>query len=164
MAALLNRRSVRFALIIGLVILAWVYWGSLQEHGTFAPLFSLYYTSSAPYAPMSRPAGWKPKSRVVVSLTTMPRDVDHLDEVLYSISNQTVQPDVIYVNLPVRNRRNGQPYIVPDWLETFPKVQVLRPETDYGPLTKLFPALEAENDPDTIIVTFDDDKVCTRAC
>jgi hypothetical protein len=117
-------------------------------------------------------------------------------QVLSSLSNLTITPAAIYVNLPYKNGRTGKEYVVPDWLVAWslplvstvapnisnvarfvclpvpdwplsfalslvfrPGVKVLRTEVDYGPLTKLVPALKAENDPETIIVTVDDDKV-----
>jgi hypothetical protein len=47
-------------------------------------------------------------------------------------------------------------YPEPD-LDGLPDVTVLRCGRDYGPGTKLIPALSAEPDPDTVIVTIDDD-------
>jgi hypothetical protein len=38
-------------------------------------------------------------------------------------------------------------------------VTVIRSARDYGPVTKLVPALHRELDPDTLIITVDDDKV-----
>ncbi len=105
------------------------------------------------------PTLWEPKSKVVITLTSMPNDVENLGEVLGSISNQTLLPHAIYVNLPKKNRRTGAPYVIPEWLREYPRVQILEPSTDYGPLTKLYPALEHETDPNTIIVSVDDDKV-----
>lgn len=134
------------------------YWSLLQDHGTFAPWFAWYYTAQGPYIP-PRPANYRPSTRFVVSLTTMPGDVEHLDEVLMSLSNQTIQPAAIYVNLPKKNRRTGAPYVIPDWLPRFPNVYILQPDTDYGPMTKLYPSLEKETDPETIIISVDDDKV-----
>jgi hypothetical protein len=92
-------------------------------------------------------------------MTTMPKDVVKLRETLESLQRQTLQPQVIYINLPERNGRTGEAYVVPDWLSSWPLVKVLRPAKDYGPLTKLIPAIHAEQDGDTIIVTVDDDKV-----
>lgn len=151
-------RWVQATALVLVLLLLYFYWTLLQDHGTFAPWFALYYTAQGPYIP-PRPAGYKPTTRFVVSLTTMPGDVEHLDEVLMSLSNQTVKPAAIYVNLPQKNRRTGAPYVIPDWLRKFPNVQILQPATDYGPMTKLYPALEKETDPETVIISVDDDKV-----
>ena len=151
-------RWVQATALVLVLLLLYFYWTLLQDHGTFAPWFALYYTAQGPYIP-PRPAGYKPATRFVVSLTTMPGDVEHLDEVLMSLSNQTVKPAAIYVNLPQKNRRTGAPYVIPDWLRKFPNVQILQPATDYGPMTKLYPALEKETDPETVIISVDDDKV-----
>jgi hypothetical protein len=38
-------------------------------------------------------------------------------------------------------------------------IEVLRSEVDYGPLTKIVPTLYKETDPETIVITVDDDKI-----
>ena len=40
-----------------------------------------------------------------VSLTTLPSRIDHIKETLYSIKKQTLQPDKIYLNLPLKFKR-----------------------------------------------------------
>ena len=106
-------------------------------------------------------APFKPTFRFVVSITSLPHDLDRITESLYSLGagNQSLLPDQIYINLPYRSRRTGEEYVVPNWLETWPNVKILRSEIDYGPLTKLVPAIMAENDPSTVIVTMDNDQV-----
>ena len=41
----------------------------------------------------------RPK-KIVVSLTTLPSRMDHLEKTVRSILNNTVQPDMIYINIP----------------------------------------------------------------
>ncbi len=76
---------------------------------------------------------------------------------LKSLKTQVIQPDKIYVNLPYKSKRTGAEYIVPTFLSTYHNVQILRSD-DHGPLTKLVPTLKAETDPETIIITVDNDK------
>jgi hypothetical protein len=89
----------------------------------------------------------------------MPHDIANAHEVLYGLGNQTFTPDQIYINVPITNNRTGEKYHIPEFLHKWPNVKLLRPEVDFGPLTKLLPTLVAEHDPNTIIITVDDDKV-----
>ncbi len=95
--------------------------------------------------------------RVVASLTTMPDRYFKIGRTLTSIRNQTYKLDAIYLSLPARSRRLDIPYPpVPDDLLALCTVV---PCTDYGPITKIVGGLLMENEPDTVIVTFDDDMV-----
>jgi hypothetical protein len=95
--------------------------------------------------------------RVVVTLTTIPTREDSVIKTIQSIQAGTVQPDVIYVNLPEwypRFKRGPDPN-----LETKLKdlgVTVNRCK-DYGVLTKLLPILDIETDPEALLVIVDDD-------
>ena len=106
------------------------------------------------------PSGaFKPRSRVVVSITSLPHDLQYISDTLYSLGNQTLPPDQIYINLPYRSKRLDEEYVIPEWLTTWPNLKIVRSEIDYGPLTKLVPTLWVENDPNTIIVTMDNDMI-----
>eukprot|EP00755_Sulcionema_specki_P033796 Sspe_Gene.101549::Locus_76136_Transcript_1_1_Confidence_1.000_Length_2470::g.101549::m.101549 len=96
------------------------------------------------------------RPRIVVSLTTTPQRVFHLHPTLDSLLAQIMRPDVIYLNLPYYSRRFKKEYEVPDYLHDYSKVVVNRCE-DYGPATKLIPVLDKETDPDTLIITVDDE-------
>jgi hypothetical protein len=109
------------------------------------------------------PVDWKPRAgvKVVVSFTTLPHHLDKLRETIGSLVAQSLNPDAIYINVPEgKNKRTGEQYEVPKYLMVMDidKVTVNRCE-EYGPLTKLFPTLLHERDPDTIIITVDDDKI-----
>jgi hypothetical protein len=100
-------------------------------------------------------------SRVVVSLTTMPDRMDGLVRyVIPSLLAQTRKPDEIALNIPLKCARYDRGYDVPKWLEN--AVTVHRVDRDYGPATKLLPTLLRERDPDTQIVTVDDDVVYSK--
>ena len=95
--------------------------------------------------------------RVVASLTTMPDRYHKVIETLKSLHAQTYTLDVIYLTIPNRSRRLNLRYpSIP--LEINSLCTLLRGE-DYGPITKIVGALLEENDPDTVIITFDDDMV-----
>lgn len=95
-------------------------------------------------------------SRTVLSLTTLPGRIQKLRPVVECLNQQTACVDAILVNVPHRLRRSGQRYQIPAWLPRQPLVQIRRC-TDYGPATKLLGALEAERNPDCVIITVDDD-------
>jgi hypothetical protein len=94
----------------------------------------------------------------------MPNNLRHLRETIDSLVAQELPADAIYVNLPKRNARTGDPYPPPPaWFEEQRyKDAGLRTNLlsrDYGPLTKLVGALLEEQDPATMVITVDDDKV-----
>ena len=78
---------------------------------------------------------------------------------LESLGNQTLLPDAIYLNVPYTNKRTGEAYVIPTFLDNWPRLIINRFETDYGSLSKLVPVLTKETDPDTIIITVDDDRL-----
>jgi hypothetical protein len=75
---------------------------------------------------------------------------------LLDLSRQDEEFAEILLNVPYRSRRTGESYDIPDWMESIPKLRIHRC-ADHGPATKLLGALERENDPETLIITVDDD-------
>jgi hypothetical protein len=96
-------------------------------------------------------------TKVVVSLTTIPSRGEILRKCLEALTAQRFQPDEILLCLPSFSRREQVAYEAPAWLSEFPRVRVVSCEQDWGPATKLLGALRAIDDPDTIIITVDDD-------
>jgi hypothetical protein len=97
------------------------------------------------------------KLRVVGSLTTMPNQYDKVIRTLESLHAQTYKLDAIYLSLPEISRRLGTKY-PPVPKEISNKCSIIS-TSDYGPITKVSGALLAEEDPETIIITFDNDMV-----
>jgi len=95
--------------------------------------------------------------RLVISLTTLPSRINNLYKVINSINNNSIKPDNIYINLPVFSEREKTEYIVPSYLKDIDNV-IINKCDDYGPITKLYPTLKEEKDPETIIICIDDDK------
>lgn len=100
--------------------------------------------------------------KVVASLSTLPPRGDHLALTLESLLVQSYKLDAIYVNVPYSARRAQGPIEVPPCLTELsrraPQIAVLRTE-DFGPGTKLLPALQQVRDRDAIVITFDDDMI-----
>ena len=94
--------------------------------------------------------------RVVVSLSTIPSRIKTLNTVLKSLLNQTYPIDLIYINLPYWSKREDCEYPLPDLYNFSTQIRILRCE-DHGPITKLYPVLAEETDPETLIITVDDD-------
>lgn len=96
--------------------------------------------------------------RVVCSMTTVPsRLVDpKLIDNLKILNNQTRPFDAIYLTVPKVSRRLQKPYPeVPTELHKY--CQIVHIDTDYGPITKIVGGLIKESDPNTLIITCDDD-------
>lgn len=94
--------------------------------------------------------------RIVGSMTTLPGRLKHIEIVIRSIMNQTRQLDAFYLHIPHKTKK-GQEYNIPNNFLHEYNVTINRCDEDYGPITKLVPILDVEKDPDTCIVTFDDD-------
>ena len=101
---------------------------------------------------------WRPRSRIVVSLTTLPHRFmsPMFQDVLQSITGQSLKPDAIYLTLPL-SVRGGLNYSEEVIARLPREVTVLRPARDLGSASKLLFTLAMETHPDTIIVTVDDD-------
>lgn len=93
--------------------------------------------------------------RVVASLTTMPDRYFKVVKTLESLQKQTYKLDAIYLSLPIRSRRLNIEY--PPLPNEIAKLCTVVPCTDFGPITKILGGILSEDDPSTIIITFDDD-------
>ncbi len=113
---------------------------------------------------MAQPVSPGPE-RLVVSLTTIPARLADLRPTLLSLMEQTRPPDRLILALPNHSCRDGRPYTLPEALAAdlsggLPRpVSVLRCR-DWGPATKLLPALRAE--PGALVVAVDDDVIYPR--
>jgi hypothetical protein len=97
------------------------------------------------------------RADVIMTLTTLPSRIQRIDATLKSLLRQTVSPAAIHVNVPRTSRREQAPYRIPAWLECLHTVRVVRCE-DFGPSTKLIPAL-LEADPEQRLLVVDDDRI-----
>jgi len=90
----------------------------------------------------------------VVSLSTTPNRCRQLSIVVDSILGQSVRPDRIVLNVPDRYRGRA-PY--PSF-EVDDGVEINRfAGGDLGPIAKILPTLDLVADPETVIITLDDD-------
>lgn len=100
-------------------------------------------------------------------MTTIPSRVADIEPTLYSLlQNQTLVLDQFYLVLPRKKWQTKQPlepYTMPPFLQSYAdsgKINILRPEFDYGPVDKILHALLLEqNHPDCRLIYLDDDVI-----
>ncbi len=98
--------------------------------------------------------------RVVVSFTTSPTRIKNIDNILKTLENQTLLPDLIYMHVPHYFKRNCDKYdenMLMEIKRNHPLVKINRVD-DVGPITKLVSILNVETDPDTLVIVIDDDE------
>ena len=94
---------------------------------------------------------------IIVSFTTSPKRIIHIEKIIKNIENQTIKPSKIVLNLPfVFKRTNTEFTEMPVFITDNPLIQVNRCE-DIGPCTKIIPTTKLFTDPETIIISIDDD-------
>jgi len=106
-------------------------------------------------------AHWRKKperSDIVVCLTTLPSRLPHLDATLKSLLYQTRAPAKIRLHVPRWSIREDVAYAIPDWLGALESVEVVVCDRDWGPATKLIPAL-LDCEPQQRLLVVDDDKL-----
>jgi hypothetical protein len=97
------------------------------------------------------------RSDTVICLTTIPSRLGHIEATLKSLLYQTRAPARIRLHLPRMSRREKVPYVPADWLTQLKAVEIV-PCEDYGPATKLIPAL-LDQEPEQKLLIVDDDKL-----
>lgn len=94
-----------------------------------------------------------------ISLTSSPTRIKYLKKI-FDVLDLTYIEEILLV-LPERYSRDNSEYVIPEELKNYPKLRILRPAKDLGPISKLLFAAEeiGAKDPDSIIITIDDDTV-----
>lgn len=95
--------------------------------------------------------------RVVATLTTMPDRYSKVVKTLETLNRQTYKLDDIYLSLPQKSRRLGIEY--PPIPSEISNLCTIVSCVDYGPITKIVGGLLKEDDPNTVIISFDDDMI-----
>uniref|UniRef100_K3XB56 Glycosyltransferase 2-like domain-containing protein n=1 Tax=Globisporangium ultimum (strain ATCC 200006 / CBS 805.95 / DAOM BR144) TaxID=431595 RepID=K3XB56_GLOUD len=158
---------LRTLLVALLLLLSWVYLQLVVRYGSISPVATLMFTrpyhgrSDTDFPPKTTPP-WRPKFRVVVSMTTTPNRLDKVMDSVRSLTKQSLVPDQIYVNIPKgpmkrHPERSYDDVVMPSELENLAPLVKINRCVDDGPATKLLGALRLEHDPSTLIITVDDD-------
>jgi hypothetical protein len=96
--------------------------------------------------------------RIVTTMTVIPTREQSVIKAIMSIKNGTIKPDAMYINIPrtyVRFEKPLDPWLKPVLVSL--GMSVLELEHDRACFNKILPILEFEKDPDTLVVTIDDD-------
>ena len=80
-----------------------------------------------------------PRTKFIVSFTTSPTRINKCGPMIHSILDQTRKPDLFLLNIPETFARTGESYVVPKYIRK--SLTVNRIDTDYGPATKILPAV-----------------------
>ncbi len=109
------------------------------------------------------PPAAPPRDDLVVTLSSIPSRMESLAPTLHSLLDQTVPPKEIVLALPDWSAREKRGYRVPREIAEHPRIRILASERDWGPATKLIPALlDYADRPGTMLVAVDDDNVYPR--
>jgi hypothetical protein len=104
----------------------------------------------------------KGDSTVVVSMTTLPSRIKNIAPTLASLFDQTVPPSKIILNLPKWSVREERGYLIPDFIKKDTRIEIIVSAVDYGPGTKLLPALRKYAEDDVKIIVADDDEIYNK--
>lgn len=98
------------------------------------------------------------KELIIVSLSTSPKRISKTEGILKRMLEQTLVPDKIVLNLPYVFKRNNTTFVdpLPEFITKNEKIRVNFTE-DIGPITKVLPTTKLYTDPNTIIISIDDD-------
>lgn len=104
------------------------------------------------------PKHQKIKKDVVVTMTTMPARITKIWPTLNSILLQSELPEKIYLWLPKQYKRFEEKItVLPATIENHPLIDIKFIDMDYGPATKLLPALTHFKKSNKKIIVIDDD-------
>ena len=97
------------------------------------------------------------KNKVYITLTTSPIRLSKLTAALATLDFTYLEK--IFIVLPNQYGRDKAKYSDKDIsnISKFPKVQVIRRATDYGPISKMLPALRRIRNKKSIVISMDDD-------
>jgi hypothetical protein len=108
-------------------------------------------------AALATAAAARPRSDVIITLTTLPSRLARIETTIKSLLNQRLPAKAIHIHVPAFSRREQRPYEVPLWLRQIPSVEIVECD-DYGPATKLTPALQTCR-PEQRLLVVDDDRI-----
>jgi len=99
-------------------------------------------------------------ANVIMTMTTVPaRLAGALPKTLSVLSSIGCE---IHLNIPDVCKSTGEKYIIPDELRGIPNINIFEGVEDLGPKTKIIPTLKRIDDPETVIITVDDDIIYNR--
>lgn len=105
------------------------------------------------------------KKKVIITFTTIPERIETSKYTISSLLNQTVRVDEICIYIPYKSSK-GIPYIIPEWMinleQQLIQFKIKRCDRDWGPATKIIPALIEFENTDYTIIYLDDDIIYNK--
>lgn len=102
----------------------------------------------------------KQRSNVIISMSVLPSRFKGILPTLNSLTDQSVLPEKIMINLPRVFKRDKTHYEIPEYVIDHPLVEINWIQEDMGPATKLLPTISYyEEDPNKLIIVVDDDQI-----
>jgi hypothetical protein len=149
--------GVVFGVVCAITVGLFVFEHYAAENPLFDGLYELRLRRQDLATLERRRTGNQRRTDAIVTLTTLPSRIDRMEPTIKSLLNQTVAPAAIRLNVPATSRREQRPYVVPEWLARLPSITICRCD-DYGPSTKLLPAL-LSSAPGQRLIVVDDDRI-----
>jgi len=94
---------------------------------------------------------------IIVTLTTIPSRIPYIQTTIDSILNQSLSPSKVELYIPREYTQRSLGKIDDKYLPT--GCEVIYCDKDYGPATKILPALQRYTDKDVTIIYCDDDRL-----
>ena len=95
-------------------------------------------------------------NKIAVCLTTIPSRIKNIIPTINSILLQTMKPEKICLFIPYKSKREGCKYKIPKIIKNNKLITIIRCE-DYGPITKILPAIKQKDLVGYKLVVMDDD-------
>jgi len=109
---------------------------------------------------------YEENTKIIISLTTTPNRLSEIREgwgikpAIEQLIRMSYNNYEIHLNIPYVNHKTEEEYIIPQWLidleSSNDKLKIFRCN-DYGSITKIVPTLKRIENPNTVIITVDDD-------
>lgn len=96
--------------------------------------------------------------RIVATYTTIPSRYESLYKSMLSLTKLNRKLDAIYLGIPIKSRRLNKEY-PPLPQKILDLCTVVDVPVDYGPATKIYAGIVMEKDPNTLILSCDDDVI-----
>ena len=99
----------------------------------------------------------------MISLSVLPSRFKGILPTINSLTDQSVLPEKIIINLPRYFKRDKTNYEIPQYIHEHPLIELNWIEEDMGPATKLLPTISRyEKQPERLIIVVDDDQIYPR--
>lgn len=145
------------AIPAGIAVVIWLY-NFIEGKTLVRDMLDEWKLARTPLEELDRQWASNPdRSDIVVSLTTIPSRIEHIELTLKSLMRQSRVPAAIHLNVPDFSKREKTAYRVPERFRKLAAVKVVDCK-DWGPATKLIPSV-LTLPADQRIAVVDDDRI-----